>query len=574
MLSIRSKIAATCFISLLSSITFVIVALNYAQQLGQQATSLYDNAFVGVHYAHKVQTAFVRLEAKITSTSTLTSEDESALASVLNDLDVVIERASNDRERAMATAVRNDLQALGKPNTQHSSLGVISKQLKRLVQRFVDDAFERRNQSEDTIGKIRSILLVLGGVSVAVAIASAAILVFGVERRIHRAVVWVRSGCEPGAGRKIAKAPDEITKLIVSLQAKIESDAAETHAREWAERQAREASEAAERDAHARILAGMAEEQQRVVGDLAMRLHNLAEGHLDIHIEEYFPEQYKRLRMDFNQAVAELNHVLTNIRGTSQAVASAASELAFGAESLSRRAEHQAATLEETAAAHVEMTSAVARTTQMAIDASKLVVAASGKANASRDVVVRAVSAIRTIEQSSHAIGAIIGVIDEIAFQTNLLALNAGVEAARAGEAGRGFAVVAMEVRALAQRSSEAAKEIRGLIDNSARAVETGVDLVTQTGEVLHEIVTDIELVAQRVSEIAIATREQSTGLEEVNRAVAQLDSVTQENAAVAEETASACMSLTNEAHHLAMLVGKFQVADLDGVQPSQGVAA
>ena len=213
MLSIRSKIAATCFISLLSSITFVIVALNYAQQLGQQATSLYDNAFVGVHYAHKVQTAFVRLEAKITSTSTLTSEDESALASVLNDLDVVIERASNDRERAMATAVRNDLQALGKPNTQHSSLGVISKQLKRLVQRFVDDAFERRNQSEDTIGKIRSILLVLGGVSVAVAIASAAILVFGVERRIHRAAVWVRAGCEPGSGRKIAKAPGCIQVL-------------------------------------------------------------------------------------------------------------------------------------------------------------------------------------------------------------------------------------------------------------------------------------------------------------------------------------------------------------------------
>jgi methyl-accepting chemotaxis protein len=303
-----------------------------------------------------------------------------------------------------------------------------------------------------------------------------------------------------------------------------------------------------------------------VVDGLAHRLQGMAKGDLDVNIDEFFPEQYKRLRMDFNEAVQELSGALGHIRKSSHAVAEASNQIAEGSNDLARRAEQQAATLEQTAAAHDEITATVNKTLTVAKEAEAMVISARASAQTSRGVMSDAVEAINSIDQASRQITQIIGVIDEIAFQTNLLALNAGVEAARAGDAGRGFAVVAMEVRALAQRSADAAKQIKTLISQSERAVSRGVDLVGATGATLHEIVDQVTLVADRVHEIAASAAEQSTGLEEVNKAISMLDTVTQQNAAVAEESSAACATLTGEAERLVNLVSRFSIC---GAVPS-----
>ena len=311
-------------------------------------------------------------------------------------------------------------------------------------------------------------------------------------------------------------------------------------------------------------------ETQSVVEGLAKRLQGLAEGDLDMNINEHFPEEYKRLRMDFNKAVQELSAAMTEIRHSSQTVAAASDQISAGAQELGRRAEMQAATLEETDAAHDQITATVNRSLATARDTAVMVRAARVSAEGSRTVVREAVDAIGAIESTSRQISHIIGVIDEIAFQTNLLALNAGVEAARAGDAGRGFAVVAQEVRALAQRSGDAAKEIRGLIGESETAVAHGVKLVGDTGKTLHDIVDRVTVIAERVEEIAASAAEESQGLEEVNKAISRLDTVTQQNAAVAEESSAACVNLREEADRLVALVGRFIIAD----QPAGRAAA
>jgi methyl-accepting chemotaxis protein len=320
----------------------------------------------------------------------------------------------------------------------------------------------------------------------------------------------------------------------------------------------------------AEIVGRAAEQQKLVVEGLARRLHALAEGNLDSNIGEFFPEEYKRLRMDFNQAISELSSALTEIRDSSNNVAAAASELGNGASELARRAEHQAATLEETAAAHDEITATVAKTLKIAKETSTVVSAAKVRAEGSRHVVSDAIAAISTIEQSSREISQIIGVIDEIAFQTNLLALNAGVEAARAGDAGRGFAVVAQEVRALSQRSSAAAKQIRELITGAEKAVGEGVKLVGATGVTLNQIVDEVSDIAARVQQIAASSAEEALGLEEVNKAIGQLDMVTQQNAAIAEQSAAASQGPADEAERLVSLVSRFQISGSNmGKSPS-----
>jgi len=241
------------------------------------------------------------------------------------------------------------------------------------------------------------------------------------------------------------------------------------------------------------------------------------------------------------------------------AIRSGSSEISQASDDLSRRTEQQAASLEETAAALDEITATVNKTADGARQASSVVQSARGDAEKSGHVVRDAVAAMNAIEQSSTQIGNIIGVIDEIAFQTNLLALNAGVEAARAGDAGRGFAVVASEVRALAQRSAEAAKEIKTLISASGQQVGAGVNLVGQTGEALQRIVSRVAEIDGLVSEISASAQEQATGLQQVNTAVNQMDQVTQQNAAMVEQSTAASHSLAQEADVLAASVSRFR---------------
>jgi methyl-accepting chemotaxis protein len=308
--------------------------------------------------------------------------------------------------------------------------------------------------------------------------------------------------------------------------------------------------------------ATMAASQQKVVDALSVGLSALSEGDLDVQITDSFPEEYEKLRSDFNLAVGKLMTAMSDVLHNAQSISGEATDISNAADDLSRRTERQAATLEETAAALDELTSSVKSAADGAEHANKVVNDARENAEAGGEVVKEAVEAMSEIDDSSEQISKIIGVIDDIAFQTNLLALNAGVEAARAGEAGRGFAVVASEVRALAQRSSEAAKEINELISKSGDHVKRGVSLVDRTGEALKHIVTSVSDIAGHVSEIAVSSQEQSTGLAEINTAVNQLDQVTQQNAAMFEETTAASHALTREAQNLTETMSRFKIAE------------
>ena len=289
-------------------------------------------------------------------------------------------------------------------------------------------------------------------------------------------------------------------------------------------------------------------------------LSRLANGDLTCRIERDLPPAYVQLQRDFNAAMERLQDAMRSISENSGGLKSAAGEISHAADDLSRRTEQQAASLEETAAALDEITATVRKTADGARQANQVVADARGEAQRSGDVVRNAVAAMGQIETSSRQIAQIIGVIDEIAFQTNLLALNAGVEAARAGEAGRGFAVVASEVRALAQRSSDAAKEIKTLINASSQQVESGVDLVNRAGEALQQIVGKVAEISGLVSEISASTQEQSSGLAQVNTAINQMDQVTQQNAAMVEQSTAASHSLAKEADELSELAAKFDI--------------
>ena len=312
--------------------------------------------------------------------------------------------------------------------------------------------------------------------------------------------------------------------------------------------------------------AARAAEQAQVVDALAAGLARLSAGDLLFRVDRAFAHDYEALRSDFNGAMLKLQDTMKLVANNTTAIRSGSSEISSAADDLSRRTEQQAASLEETAAALDEITTTVRKTSEGAKHALVVVAAAKSGAEYSGDVMRQAVKAMTAIETSAREISQIIGVIDEIAFQTNLLALNAGVEAARAGDAGRGFAVVASEVRALAQRSAEAAKEIKTLISASSRQVAEGVQLVDQTGKALDQIVMQVGEMTGIVGDIAASTQEQATALNQVNTAINQMDQVTQQNAAMVEQSTAASHNLTQETEGLAEIVATFQVGQ-DGVR-------
>jgi len=271
-----------------------------------------------------------------------------------------------------------------------------------------------------------------------------------------------------------------------------------------------------------------------------------------------------------NSLLESMAGIVRGIRSTATEVNRSAEEISSGNTNLSRRTEEQSASLEETASSMEEMTTTVKQNADNAAQASQLALAARDQAERGGVVVNQAVTAMSDIKQSSKKIADIIGVIDEIAFQTNLLALNAAVEAARAGEQGRGFAVVASEVRSLAGRSATAAKEIKGLIQDSVRKVEDGSARVTQSGHTLEEIVASVKKVSDIVAEIAAASRQQSAGIEQVNRAVVQMDALTQQNAALVEEATAAAQNMAGQARDLSETMGRYRL----GLDASQALRA
>jgi methyl-accepting chemotaxis protein len=303
-----------------------------------------------------------------------------------------------------------------------------------------------------------------------------------------------------------------------------------------------------------------AEEMRHATVGLGNGIKHLSAGDLTFQLREPFAADFESLRADFNSSVTQLAEVMRAVSASASSIDSGTREISQSADDLSRRTERQASSLEETAAALDEITVNVANSSKRVDEAKSVAIQANDSAAKSGAVVADAVHAMERIEQSSSQISNIIGVIDDIAFQTNLLALNAGVEAARAGEAGKGFAVVAQEVRELAQRSAQAAREIKDLISASTGEVAVGVKLVRETGGALSTIGDYVGTINKHMEAIATSAREQSTGLTEVNSAVNQMDQVTQQNAAMVEESNAASATLATESRRLRELIARFDL--------------
>lgn len=405
--------------------------------------------------------------------------------------------------------------------------------------------------------------LYVGLVFAGMALALGLMLMLYIVRNVVRPLVGMKeymSGLATGDYSKDvphANRKDEIGEMAQSVAYFRQGEIERKSARERSEAEQAEIQRLEQEAAQRKAVEDA--ERVRVIEALTQGLENLSAGNLTYRINEAFAADYEKLRTEFNSSVDRLNSTVQDIAATTEAVRLSSSEIGSAADDLSKRTEQQAASLEETAAALDEITSTVKSSSQRAEEASEMVAGTKDSTEKSAKVVQTAISAMEKIEESSGRISQIISVIDDIAFQTNLLALNAGVEAARAGEAGKGFAVVAQEVRELAGRSANAAKEIKTLIETSSTHVGNGVSLVNQTGTALAEIESQVIKINDHIRSIVTGAREQSTALAEINSAVNQMDQVTQQNAAMVEQTNAATQGLSGEAVKLEGLVGSFK---------------
>jgi methyl-accepting chemotaxis protein len=393
-----------------------------------------------------------------------------------------------------------------------------------------------------------------------------ALMAFLFTRSIARPIIQVTKTMHALAVGDLAVAPAHATDrneigemaraVVVFRDAAIEKGRLESEAERHRARaeEARVENERAQRDA-------IDHERAIVASSVGSGLSRLAAKDLRFRMSPDIPEAYRKLQADFNAAIAQLETAMAAVAARGGAIHVGTVQIASATDDLSRRTEQQASSLEEAAATLEEVTTMVRRTAQSTDHARAVAGAAQSDAEKSGDVIRRAVEAMGAIEKSSQQITQIIGVIDEIAFQTNLLALNAGVEAARAGDAGRGFAVVASEVRALAQRSANAAKEIKTLISTSSEQVSQGVKLVAETGRSLQRIVGQVTEINGVVGEIAAGAKEQAVAVESVNNTIGEMDKTTQQNAAMAEESTAASHTLSEEAQRLSALIAEFEVA-------------
>ncbi|MBP2234727.1 methyl-accepting chemotaxis protein [Sinorhizobium kostiense] len=438
------------------------------------------------------------------------------------------------------------------------------------INKFIDyqEALNKKIGAEvrGTASGFNSLALTALGIAVLLALVAASLTARSIVApmgKLQDSLASMAEGNMEG-DRDLEKRRDEIGMLARAvstlrdvISAKTQADA-DREATRSAEERKRLESEASERSA-------LAEQTDTAVKQLAEALQGLANGDLTRHIATPFIPSLDRLRTDFNQAVEKLRGAMQKVAENASAIASGAQEIRSASDDLAKRTENQAASVEETAAALEEITTTVSDSSSRAQEAGKLVRQTKENAEHSGRVVRNAVDAMGKIEASATEIGNIIGVIDEIAFQTNLLALNAGVEAARAGDAGKGFAVVAQEVRELAQRSAKAAKEIKELINTSNDHVKNGVSLVGETGTALQEIVVQVQQVDGNVIAIVEASKEQATGLKEINASVNAMDQGTQQNAAMVEQSTAAAHSLACEAEALFQLLAQFNI----GTQPA-----
>ena len=524
-----------------------------------------------------------------------TSEFAAMQAAVTKYQDAYRQAIAESNQQNLAAAEQTVVAA-----TQH--FNVARQHLRNLEDRFISELREEedfaRNSSENMRLHMLLIASIGGGIGLLLALG---IIVLGITRPLGRMI---------GAMQRLAKGDlnaevpvlqqtDEIGRMGAALavfknnaverqnaEAAIETQRREADRlrKEREERESRAADEVA--DLCRRIVAGdlsgrlneadkegfllaLSQELNRlsvtlgtVTGDLAQVMQAMAGGDLSREVSGEYQGVFASLKGGANGMAGKLREFAARLLDTTQTVRGASSEISTGSQDLAQRTESQAASIEETAASMHEITATVRQNADNAQAASQLATVARDTAEKGGSITEQAVVAVSEIEESARKIADIMALIDEIAFQTNLLALNASVEAARAGEAGKGFAVVAQEVRALAQRSANASKEIKALIQASNAQVKTGAGLVNQAGRSLVDIVGAVKKVADIVAEIAAASREQATGLDQVNTAVASMDEMTQRNAALVEETTAAAQSLANQANELAELARFFRTGN------------
>ena len=451
--------------------------------------------------------------------------------------------------------------------SRHKMIEDMNGLVQATLQRLGAERAENARYAEHV--KTAMIVAPLAGVSIC---GSLAIWVFASQirrplRRMIGAMQRVASG-EMRADIPYVDSRDEMGELARALI--VFRDAAVAKAQLESQTQAQREEAERIRLAHAAEREGEAERDSLAIHTMGQGLERLAAGDLAQPIEGALSAKNEPLRNHFNKSLATLKDTMLTVVDSISTIETGTQEISLAAQDLSRRTEQQAANLEKTNAALERIAGATRKTSEGAGQTHRIVAATNDDARAGADVVGQAVQAMDQIELSSRKIGQIIGVIDEIAFQTNLLALNAGVEAARAGQAGAGFAVVATEVRALAQRSAQAAKEIKGLISASTGQVDAGVKLVGASGAAFDRVLRQMEQIGAVVREIAEGASEQAAGMSEVSAALAGLDQATQQNVAMAEEATAATQSLASEIQTLAQLAARFQLGRRQGREPQR----
>jgi methyl-accepting chemotaxis protein len=481
---------------------------------------------------------------------------DSAIAMALDRIKPALESYIALAQHIVAS-VETDPQGARKQDIEFRSRFLELEESLGALRQTIEEASQVAEADAQSMGALATYVML--GALVA-SILAAALMIFMVRRQILRPLSEVNAVIDRLARGDVDFEPphlqryDEVGRMAraVGVFRDHEVQARKDRQEQEAEKiRAEEARRHAERDA--------IDSERRLVREaIGVAVEKLAAKDLTFRIADDLPEAYVKLREDFNHALEQLEGVIGKLSTSTQAINFGTMEISSASDDLSRRTETQAASLEETAAAVAEITNKVKQTASGAAQARSVVESAKEDAARSGDVVRKAIEAMTHIENSSQQITQIIGVIDEIAFQTNLLALNAGVEAARAGDAGRGFAVVAQEVRALAQRSADAAKEIKSLIASSHAQVQQGVHLVGETGSSLERIVQRVLEINTVVHEIATSAAEQATGLQQVNSAVDHMDQSTQQNAAMVEEATAATRQLAQQSDELNAIIGSF----------------
>jgi methyl-accepting chemotaxis protein len=570
---------------------------------------LYDGPMMGVNYARSAQLDFAKARQAVeraivlrepASTADLAVID-GAMKQLASDMDVVKERMASaagfnqgieaimPRAHEWYAAGMSYLKPrdgstteLPLPQVVTAKGNAVSDALDAIVENASAYGFNFRSDAEAAASSSKTNLMLLTAVVIVAGLAMAFAMAASFSKPIRHAMAVSEEIASGNLAMQIkTKRSDELGRLLLSLDKTRASLAAmeATKERDRAEQLATLRAEIEDERQKALNTQNLAAEEQArvgremsdVIGIVADGLAQLSRGDLSIRIDHTVADGYVQLKDDFNAAASHLSEALAGITSTAADVSNAAQEIANSTSELSERTEAQASSLDETSASMEEIAATVKKNADNAQQADRFAADARNVASRGGEVVADAVKAMSRIEDSSRKISDIIGVIDEIARQTNLLALNAAVEAARAGDAGRGFAVVASEVRSLAQRSSEAAKDIKSLIGSSSAQVKEGVDLVNRAGGSLSEILESIKRVAGIVSDIAAASADQASGLEEVNKALSQMDVVTKQNAMLVEQNAVTVKTLEQQSADMADRVAFFK---FDAVEPEPVAAS